>query len=130
MKLKFQESPLQVTFSEFEISQNQPLIREKVNKLLKKEVLVEYEHDMEKTDGIQRLVLNLKILNKYLEYKYLEYKYFKMQTLQTMLTFIQPNCYMTATDLKDAYYPVNIDGDDTLSLKFLFNSKLLSCPMV
>ena len=125
MKLKFQESPLQVTFSEFEISQNQPLIREKVNKLLKKEVLVECEHDREKTDGIQRLVLNLKILNKYLEYKH-----FKMQTLQTMLTFIQPNCYMTATDLKDAYYPVNIDGDDTLSLKFLFSSKLLSCPMV
>ena len=125
MKLKFQESPLQVTFSEFEISQHQPLIREKVNKLLKKEVLVECEHDREKTDGIQRLVLNLKILNKYLEYKH-----FKMQTLQTMLTFIQPNCYMTATDLKDVYYPVNIDGDNTLSLKFLFNSKLLSCPLV
>ena len=58
--------------------------------------------------------------------KYLEYKHFKMQTLQTILTLIQPNCYITTIDLKDAYYSVKIDGDDTRFLKFLSNSKLLN----
>ena len=32
---------------------------------------------------------------------------------------------MTTIDFKDAYYSVKIDGDDTCSLKFLCNSKLL-----
>ena len=75
----------------------------------------------EKTDGTQRLILNLKHLNKYLEYKH-----FKMQTLQTILTLIQPNCYMATIDLKDAYYSVKIDGNDTCFLKFLCSSKLLT----
>ena len=41
MKIEFEKSPLQVQCSGFEISQNQPLIQEEVNKLLKKEVAVE-----------------------------------------------------------------------------------------
>ena len=48
-----------------------------------------------------------------------------MQTLQTILTLIQPNCYMTAIDLKDAYYSVKTDGDGTCFLKFLCSLKLL-----
>ena len=130
MKLEFDESPLQGQCSGFEIPKNQPLIQEEVNKLLKKGVVVESEHEpveyispiflKEKTDGTQRLILNLEKLNKHLEYKH-----FKMQTLQTILTLIQPNCYMATIDLKDAYYSVKIDGDDTCFLKFLCNSKLL-----
>ena len=48
-----------------------------------------------------------------------------MQTLQTILTLIQPNCYMATINLKDAYYSVKIDGNDTFFLKFICNSKLL-----
>ena len=48
-----------------------------------------------------------------------------MQTLQTILTLIQPNCYMATIALKDAYYSVKIDANDTCFLKFLCNSKLL-----
>ena len=128
MKLEFEESPLQEECSRFEISKNQPLIQEEVNKLLKKGFVVECEHEpveyispiflTKKTDGTQRLILNLKKLNKHLEYRY-----FKMQTLEAVL--IQPNCYMATIDLKDAYYSVKIDGDDTCFLKFLCNSKLL-----
>ena len=130
MKLEFEESPLQGECSGFEIPKNQSLIQEEVNKLLKKDIVVECEHKAveyispiflrEKTDGTQRLILNLKKLNKYLEYKH-----FKMQTLQPILTLIQPNCYVATIELKDAYYSVNIDGDDTCFLKFLCNSKLL-----
>ena len=128
MKLEFEESPLQEECSRFEISKNQPLIQEEVNKLLKKGFVVECEHEpveyispiflTKKTDGTQRLILNLKKLNKHLEYRH-----FKMQTLEAVL--IQPNCYMATIDLKDAYYSVKIDGDDTCFLKFLCNSKLL-----
>ena len=86
---------------------NQSFIQEEVNKLLKKGVAVECEHEpveyisliflREKTDGTQRLILNLKSLNKHLEYKH-----FKVQTLQAILTLIQPNWYMATIDLKDA----------------------------
>ena len=130
MKLEFEESPLQEECSRFEISKNQPLIQEEVNKLLKKGFVVECEHEpveyispiflTKKTDGTQRLILNLKKLNKHLKYRH-----FKMQTLEAVLTSIQPNCYMATIDLKDAYYSVKIDGDDTCFLKFLCNSKLL-----
>ena len=48
-----------------------------------------------------------------------------MQTLETILTIIQPNCYMATIDSKDAYYSVKTDGDDTCFLKFLCNSELL-----
>ena len=44
-----------------------------------------------------------------------------MQTLQKILTLIQPNCYMVTIELEDAYYSVKIDGDDTFFLKFLCN---------
>ena len=49
-------------------------------------------------DGNQRLILNLKSLNKYLEYKH-----FPMQTIQTILTLIQFDCYTETADLKDGY---------------------------
>ena len=47
-----------------------------------------------------------------------------MQTLQTILILVQPNCYIATIDLKDAYYSVKIDVDDTRFLRFLYNSKL------
>ena len=131
MKLEFEESPLQGECSGFEIPKNQPTIQGEVNKLLEKRVVVECEHEpveyispiflREKTDGTQRLILNLKHLNKYLEYKH-----FKMQTLQIILTLIQPNCYMATIDLKDTYYSIKIESNDTCFLKFLCNSKLLN----
>ena len=48
-----------------------------------------------------------------------------MQTRQTVLNLIQPNCYMETIDLEDAYYSVKIDGNDTCFFKFLRNSKHL-----
>ena len=74
----------------------------------------------DKNDGSHRLILNLKGLNKYLEYKH-----FKMQTFQSVLSLIQPDCFMATIDLKDAYYSVKIDELDTKYLKFLLNSRLL-----
>ena len=80
----------------------------------------ERQRERERTAGTQRFILNLEILNKYLKCKH-----FKMQTLQIISTFTQAKCYIANVDLKDAYYPVRIDGDDTVFLKFVHRSKLL-----
>ena len=48
-----------------------------------------------------------------------------MQTLQSVLSLMQPDCFMTTIDLKDAYYSVKTDELDTKYLKFLLNSRLL-----
>ena len=67
---------------------------------------------------MQKFILNLRKLCKYLEYKN-----FKIQMLQTILTLIHPNCYMAATDLKDDSYSVKNDCDDTHFLNLFCNSK-------
>ena len=69
-----------------EIPKNRPLIKDEVNKLFKKGVIIHCEHKAikyissiflrEKTGRTQKLILNLKSLNRYLEQKH-----FKMQTL-------------------------------------------------
>ena len=110
-----------------------PMIQDKVNKF---GVAVKCEHTpleyissiflREKTGGTLSLILNLKNLNMCLEYKH-----FKMQTLQTILTSIQSNCYIATIDFKDTYYSVmvvtyySIYGNDTYFLKFFCISKLL-----
>ena len=77
MKLAFEECPLRVGCSGFEIPKNQPLIQEELNKLLEKDVVVECTPEAveyispifltKKTDGTQKLILNLKNFNNYLE---------------------------------------------------------------
>ena len=131
MKLEFEESSLQRErewCSGFEIPKDQPMIQDEVNKLLEKGFDVESQHELveyilpfflrEKTDG--KRLLNLKIFSKYLKYKHC-----KMQALQTILTLIQPHCYMAIIDLKVACSSVKIDGNDKFFPKFLCNSKLL-----
>lgn len=97
--------------------------------MIKKVVVVECKYEAvefilpiffrEKTDGTQRLIRNLKSLNKYLEYKH-----FEMPTFQKILTSILPKCYMATIDLKVVYCSIKIDGGDTRFLKFLCNSVL------
>ena len=48
-----------------------------------------------------------------------------MQTFQSVLFLIQPNCFMATIDLKDAYYSVKIDELITKYLLFLLSSRLL-----
>ena len=87
IKLEFEESFLQGECSGFEITKNQPTIQDEVNKLLGKGVIVKCEYEpveyispiflREKTDGTQRLILNLKHLNKYLGLSTLKCKHFR-----------------------------------------------------
>lgn len=106
----------------------QPLVEVEINKLLKKGVVVESVHEQDeiispifirpKPDGC-RLILNLKETNTYLDKVH-----FKMETLQSILNLIRPDCYMASIDLKDAYYSVKMDKNHQKYLKFQYNGKL------
>ena len=54
-----------------------------------------------KKDGSHRIIFNLKRLNEAVSYHH-----FTMDTLETVIK--RPSCYMTSTDLKDAYYSIPI----------------------
>ena len=53
-----------------------------------------------------------------------------MQTFQSVLSLIQPDCFMATIDLKDAYYSVKIDELDTKYLKFSLNYNFLFYQMI
>ena len=67
----------------------------------------------EKRDGSYSMILNLKQLNKRIEYEH-----FKMESLQSVLNIIRPNCWMASVDLKDAFYTVAIHPDHQKFLTF------------
>ena len=130
MRLEFEDSPLHYSVG-YEIpAAHKSLLKVEVKKLLKKRAVVPCEHDQgefissiflrDKNDGSHRLISNLKGSNKYLEYKH-----FKMQTFQSVLSLIKPDCFMATIDLKDAHYSFKIDELATKYLKFLLNSRLL-----
>jgi hypothetical protein len=54
-----------------------------------------------KKDGEHRMILNLKDLNQNIEYYH-----FKMDTFETALKLIKPNCFMASIDVRHAYYSV------------------------
>ena len=105
------------------------IISKEVANLLKKAVVVETSHEpgefissvfvRPKKDGSHRMILNLKNLNKHVQYNH-----FKMDTLQSVISLITPNCYMASVDLKDAYYSVPIAVSDQKYLKFKWGGKL------
>ena len=72
-----------------------------------------------KKDGSHRLILNLKSLNEYVAHYH-----FKMDTLQSAIKLMKPNCYMASVDLRDAYYTVPVDSEHQRFLKFLYRGKL------
>ena len=73
-----------------------------------------------------RLILNLKCLNEYVISKH-----FKMETLDTCLQLMKPNCFMASLDLKDAYFSIPVHQNSTKYLKFQFQGqtfKFLALP--
>ena len=100
-----------------------------LERLLAKEVIEPTRHEpgeiispifvREKKDGRFRLILNLKELNKSVTYTH-----FKMDTLQTIINLMSPNCFMASVDLKDAYYTIPVHKEHRKYLKFLWKDKL------
>lgn len=72
-----------------------------------------------KSDGTNRLILNLKKFNESVKYEH-----FKMSTIHSVLNMITKGCFMTKIDLKDAYYSVRINEKFQKYLKFSYKGKL------
>ena len=100
-----------------------------INKLLSKGVIAKASHSVgelistiftrPKKDGSHRLILNLKKLNEYIVYHH-----FKMDSLQSAVQLMKPNCWMAVLDLKDAYYSVPIATEDRKYLRFEHGGQL------
>ena len=105
------------------------IIEKEISKLLKKGVIMETTHEegeiispiflIPKPDGTMRFILNLKKLNGCMSYIH-----FKMDTINTVLSLVTPNCYMAKIDIKDAYYTVPILEGHQKYLKFKFQGRL------
>ena len=118
-------APQPIKFNEHE----KGIIEKEVQKLLDKGVIEPYLPVQnqyvsnifirEKKDGSFRTILNLSQLNKSVEY----YK-FKMETLDSIIKLMRPNCFMASLDLKDAYYSVPIATEDRVFLRFFWGDKL------
>ena len=117
--------PKEINFTQ----QEQEVIDMEIDKLLIKGVISETTHCpgeyistifvRPKKDGGHRLILNLKNLNEHVEYHH-----FKMDTLQSAIRLMTPNCYMASVDLRDAYYSVPIHNEDKKYLRFCWKGKL------
>ena len=105
------------------------IINEEIKKLSKKKVIEICSPDSQqfvstvfvrpKKDGTHRMILNLKKFNKNIKYEH-----FKMETLQTALKLVTPNCFMASIDLKDAYYSVAVDREHQKFLRFQWEDQL------
>ena len=72
-----------------------------------------------KKNGGFRMILDLSQLNEHLQYHH-----FKMDTLQTALTLVTKNCFMSSIDLRDAYYHVPIAQVHRKYLRFIWQNEL------
>ena len=100
-----------------------------MERLLAKEVIELVKHEpgeiiypifvRKKKDDRFHLILNLKEFNKSVTYTH-----FNMDTLQTIINLMSPNCFMASVDIKDAYYTIPEQEKHRKYLKFLWNGKL------
>ena len=131
-KIEFQDWPTQsrpereIRFSQTE----REFVRQEIEKLLEKGVLVEVEHEEneyisniflreKKEQGKFRMILNLKKLNRDVEHEH-----FKMDTLQAALGLVTYNCWFISLDFSDAYYSLAVHPQHRKYLRFQFEGKL------
>ena len=97
--------------------------------LLEKGIIIPSQHEpdefispiflRDKQDGLFRMILNLKKLNKHVQCYH-----FKMETIKTVISMMTPDCFMASIDLKDAYYCVPVSKGHQKYLKFQWNGSL------
>ena len=72
-----------------------------------------------KKDGSIRIILNLKKFNEHVHTEH-----FKMESLQSAIKLITPNCFLASIDLQDAYFSVPIAKKCRIYLRFFWKGKL------
>lgn len=70
---------------------------------------------VQKPNGKNRFILNLKNLNKFIETAH-----FKLEDLRTAIKLVSQNSFMCTVDLKDAYFLIKIHEDFKKYLRFQF----------
>ena len=113
----------------FSASEEQ-ILNTEIQKLMKKEVLEIARPEKgqvispifltPKPDGSYRMILNLKQFNEHVTYHH-----FKMETLHTITSLMERNCFMASLDIKDAYYSVEVASEHRKYFRFEFNDNLL-----
>lgn len=74
---------------------------------------------VQKPNGKQRFVLNLKNLNKFLVTQH-----FKMEDMRTATKLITKDCFMGKLDLQNAYYLIPIEKESRKFLRFKWQNSL------
>ena len=107
----------------------QKIIDIKIQKLLKKKVIVKYDHEEEeiisptflneKPDGSFRFILNLKKINENVTKIH-----FKMETITSILKLVTSLTYFTKIDLKDAYCAIPVSPRYQKYIEFANNQYL------
>ena len=97
-------------------------VHQEIKTLLQKGVIMKVKYSpgqivsgiflLPKKDGTFRLILNLKSFNEFVTY------HFKMDSLQTIIKLVTPNCFMASIDMKDAYYSIPVKSEDRKYLHF------------
>ena len=131
MRIRFDNVPQQ-TYTPYALSlsdNEKEAVSNEIKRLLKHKVIKMSHHETgefisniftrPKKDGKHRMILNLSKLNEFVEYHH-----FKMDTLESGIKLITPNCYMASIDLSDAYYSVHIHESDQKYLKFSWQGQL------
>ena len=79
---------------------------------------------IEKPNGKNRLIINLKKLNEFLSPPH-----FKLEDSRTVKKLLKQDCFMSSLDLQDTYYLISVRKSFRKYLRFLFNGQLyeLTC---
>ena len=108
----------------YQMTQEVIIVDNELEKLIQKGVITRVREEREvylsniflrpKKNGTFRLILNLKGLNEEIEYQK-----FKMETLESIVKLVRPNCFMASLDLSDAYYTVPVAPEHQKKCVFL-----------
>ena len=114
-------------FNEHEYS----VVQQEIKKLIQKGVIMKVKYSpgqilsgiflFPKKDGTFRLILNLKRFNEFVMHHH-----FKMDSLQTIIKLVTPNCFMASIDMKDAYYSIPVKSEDRKYLRFKWNINFMN----
>ena len=120
-------NPINTIVPKCHFSWNEEKIIKNEIKLLDMGVIIKVNHQPDeflspiftipKKDGEYRMILNLKQLHKNIEYHH-----FKMDTFESALKLIKPNCFMASVYLRHAYYSVPVAEDHQIKLRFVFQN--------
>ena len=129
--LEFDESPIRgskpraINFSHYECE----CIDKELDKFLQFDIVerVEHVHDefisnifiRDKKDGSHRVILNLIELNQFIAYHH-----FKMDTIDTVINLMRPDCFMASVDLSNAYFSIPFAKAHRKYLRFEWRGEL------